>query len=115
MDQIPEIFEGVFAPRLVIRQVLIASALHGAMMGIDGAYKLVINIWMHYVSGVGRKMFKIEKEMTQAANYQDWLKLARKHDELSGKMKWRKLWKHPARIVGRFPMALISSYDNFIV
>ena len=90
MDQIPEIFEGVFAPRLVIRQVLIASALHGAMMGIDGAYKLVINIWMHYVSGVGRKMFRIEKEMAQAANYQDWLKLAREHDELSGKMKWRK-------------------------
>lgn len=90
MDKVPEIFEGVFAPRFVLRQVMIASALHGAMMGIDGAYKLTMNIWMHYVSGVGRKMFRLEKEMRRMTSYQDWLKLARKHDELSGKMKWRK-------------------------
>ena len=95
MDQIPNFLEEVFAPRLVIKQVLLATALHGAMMGVDGVYKLIVNIWMHYVSGVGRKMFRLEKKMTACTNYKDWLTLAKQHDELSGKMKWRKEDRSP--------------------
>lgn len=95
MDQIPNFLEDVFAPRLVIKQVLLATALHGAMMGVDGVYKLIVNIWMHYVSGVGRKMFRLEKKMTACTNYKDWLTLAKQHDELSGKMKWRKEDRSP--------------------
>ncbi len=90
IENIPGMVEEVFGPRVVVKQVFLATGLHCSIMVFIGIYDLLLKMWNHNVSGLGQKLFKIEKEMRASTNYKDWLRLANKHDELSGLMAWRK-------------------------
>jgi TAG lipase/steryl ester hydrolase/phospholipase A2/LPA acyltransferase len=89
MDQVPNFLEEVFAPRMVIKQMLLATALHGSMIVWSGVYGKLMNFYSHYFSGLGKKLYKLEQKMANCHKYVDWLKLAKEHDALSGKLKWR--------------------------
>ena len=90
IEKIPTLVEEVLVPRVIVKQVLLATSLHCSIMIFMGISDVLVKLWKQKVSGLGRKLYEVEKQMRASTNYKDWLKLANKHDELSGLMLWRK-------------------------
>ena len=78
----------IFAPKIVIRQYLIAIALEVALFSYHLGSRLSTRL-INKLSVKGRQISDTRRRMAKAKNYYEWLKCAERMDELEGKNKWR--------------------------
>ena len=78
----------VFAPKVIIRQFLIAIALE---IGLT-SYQLASRAGARAINKLtqkGRQISETHRKLHKAKNYYEWLKSAERLDELEGRNKWR--------------------------
>jgi len=83
-----ELGDTLFAPRLVIRQLVIATLIQAGIMSTRGVYSLC-KVVLHRMSSRGRKLRQIEEDMANSLSYKEWVSHAEELDELQGLNKWR--------------------------
>lgn len=80
----------IFAPKVVVRQYLIALGLELGLF----VYHLASRLGTRMVNRMtvrGRQISDTRRRMAKAKNYYEWLKCAERMDELEGKNKWREV------------------------
>jgi hypothetical protein len=80
----------LFAPRVVIRQFLIAIALELGLITYQLASKALYRL-VNKLTARGRQISETRRRMDKAKNYYEWLKCAERLDELEGRNKWREI------------------------
>ena len=83
-----EIFEMMFSPRQLFRQVMIISAVQMLIMtGV--AIQEAGNSLVVFLSKAEREQKKVMNELSVAASYTEWKKVAERLDYLRGNDQWR--------------------------
>lgn len=83
-----ELCDVMFAPRHVMKQLMIATVVQGGIMSMRGIYKL-LDALLARMSEVGRNRRKIQDAMTHSHDYKEWESHAEDLDRLEGLDKWR--------------------------
>ena len=85
---IVEVLDGLFSPKQIAKQFVLATAIQTGLMCARGLIKvfnsLVKNFTVH-----GQKRRKIEDRMNKAKTYEEYINAAQDLDELEGLDKWR--------------------------
>lgn len=80
----------IFAPKVVVRQYLIALGLELGLFIYHLASRLGTRM-VNRMTVKGRQISDTRRRMAKAKNYYEWLKCAERMDELEGKNKWREV------------------------
>jgi hypothetical protein len=83
------IFEFVFAPKQLLRQLIVASSIQGGIIAFRGLYQFA-QLILSKLSKKGRYRKKLVDSMSKAKTYAEWKRYAEELDILDGFDKWRK-------------------------
>ncbi|EWM25284.1 patatin-like serine [Nannochloropsis gaditana] len=80
----------IFAPKVVLRQYLMALGLEMTLFIYHLCYRLGARL-VNRMTVKGRQISETRRRMAKAKNYYEWLKCAERMDELEGKNRWREV------------------------
>ncbi len=83
-----DMLDTMFAPKQIIRQIAMISALQVMVILYQGFGKINNALYMR-LTDKGRKEKKLLDELAEATSYNEWQHVAYKLDELRGFDKWR--------------------------
>lgn len=83
-----DVFEIMFSPRQLFRQLVIISAVQLVIMA-GVAIEEAGNSIVIFLSEAEREQQKVVKELSTATSYKEWIKVAERLDFLRGNDKWR--------------------------
>lgn len=83
-----EVVDTVFAPRQVLKQLVVIAGLQASILAFHGLYSVATNS-LEALTERGRKMRKIRRQLTNARSYEEWLRHAEDLDKMRGYDKWR--------------------------
>ncbi len=85
-----DLLDTMFAPKQIIRQIAMISALQVMVIFYQGFNKIGKALYMQFTE-IGRNEKKLLNELADATSFADWQKVAYKLDELRGNDQWRKV------------------------
>lgn len=80
----------VFAPNVVLRQMLIALGLECGLFSFLVMHRLSMRL-VNRLTKKGKLIAETKLKMVRAKNYYEWLKCAERMDELQGNNQWREI------------------------
>lgn len=80
--------DAMFAPRQILRQVVMIFVIQVSLMSYNSIYSVTQNL-LSLLTSKGRKRKQLMDQLSTARTYADWKKLATKLDEMNGNNRWR--------------------------
>ena len=83
-----QVIDFLFAPRLVLQQLMVAGAIHAGIITASNIRK-AFEMITRRITKYGRSKRRIEQCMAEANTYPEWKRYAEELDALDGLDKWR--------------------------